>query len=358
MATGPGFPSGAPNTYVPPDVSGRLRIGFSRNAKSFHLPKYVQYTEMPNMTGYYLKMTSQEAARVVNTLDFVWPDGQPDRSDDSGTESFTFVPFATERKSYKFRLGDLSTKQAVWPIIEQHSQIKAAKCMTARTVRMLTTATTTTNWAASGDPDNLSANHYDTATSIAGGKFDVGTSTAPYLKIGLGYIADLVNQDTLGVVDSEPDKFHVVINPKEARLWAKSAEIHDYIKGSYWAQEEILKGNHPNGKYGLPSSIYGYNVIVENAVRVTSRKGVTRASGYCMPDGKVLVVSRTGGMEGIYGAPSFSTLSMFWYQDEMTVETRHDDWDKLTYGRVVENTQEVVTAPASGYLVTSSSAST
>ena len=38
---------------------------------------------------------------------------------------------------------------------------------------------------------------------------------------------------------------------------------------------------------------------------------------------------------------------MFWYQDEMTVETKHDQWDRLTYGRVVEDTFEAVTCPAS-----------
>jgi hypothetical protein len=354
MATGPGFPAGS-NTFVPPDISGRLRIGFSRNAKQFHLPKYVQYVETPASIAYYLKITSQDAARVINTQDFEWPDGQPDRSSDSGTESFNFLPFTTKRNSYKFRLGDKSVKQAVWPIVEQHSQNKAAQCMTNRTIRMLTTATTSGNWTQSADAANLSADHTATATSLAGGKFDVGASTTPYIKIGLGAIADLINQDTMGVVDSDPEKFFVIINPTEARRWASSPEIHDYIKGSYWAQAEIEKGQSPNGKYGLPSSIYGYRIIVENCVRTTSKKGAALARSYVMPTGSVLVCSRTGELEGIYGAPSFSTLTMFWWQDEMTVEAKRDEWDRLTYGRVVEDTYEAVTCTASGYLVTSSS---
>lgn len=351
MPTGPGYPQNN-NTFIPADISGRLRIGFSRNAKKFHLPKYVQYVECPNSTGYYLKITSQEAGRVINTTDFEWPDGAPDRSSDTGNESFNFVPFTTMRKSYKFRLGDKATKQAVWPIVEQHSQIKAAQCMTARTVRMLTTATTGANWLASTDTDNLTADHTATATALAGGKFDAGTSTTPYLKIGLGKIAELVNRDTLGVVDSSPESYFIVFNPNTAIAIAKSQEIHDYLKSSPAALEEIKTGQSPNGRYGLPSHLYGYNIVVENAVRVTNKKGVAKATSYAMPNDVVLATSRPGELEGIYGAPSFSTLTMFWWQDEMTIETKHEDWDRLTEGRVVEDTQEAITATASGYLVT------
>ncbi len=355
MPTGPGFPSGT-NTFVPPDISGRLRIGFSRNAKQFHLPKYVQYVETPASIAYYLKITSQDAARVINTQDFEWPDGQPDRSSDSGTESFNFVPFTTMRKSYKFRLGDKSVKQAVWPIVEQHSQNKAAQCMTARTIRMLATATNPANWQQSGDPNSLMHDHTNTATAISGGLLDAGSSTNPHLKTALGAIANLINMDTLGVVDSDPEKFFVIINPTTAAKIAASPEIHDYIKGSYFAQSEIEEGQSPNGKYGLPSSLYGYRIIVENCVRTTSRVGGALTRTYAMPDQTLLVASRVGEMEGIYAAPSFSTLSMFWWQDEMTVEAKRDEWDRLTYGRVVEDTYEAVTCTASGYLVTAATA--
>jgi hypothetical protein len=222
MATGPGFPQGN-NTYVPPDISGRLRIGFSRNAKDFQFPRYVQYVETPTRSAYYLKLTTQEAARVLNTTDFEWPDGAPDRMHEDGTESHNFVPFTTDRRSYKFRLGDMATKQAAWPILEQHSQIYAAKCMTNRSVRGLTVATTAANWNASNDTANLSANHTDTATNLGGGKFDVGTSTTPYLKIGLGKVEELINRDTLGVVNCEPERSFLVMNPNTARRSASRA---------------------------------------------------------------------------------------------------------------------------------------
>src|SRR3974390_327643 len=98
MATGPGFPA-ANNTYVPVDLSGKLRVGFSRQPAKFHFPRYWQYVESPKSNGYFLKITSQEAARVVNVQDFQWPDDAPDRTSDSGTESFNFIPFTTQRNS-------------------------------------------------------------------------------------------------------------------------------------------------------------------------------------------------------------------------------------------------------------------
>ena len=309
----------------------------------------------PKSTGYWLQLTAQEAARVVNVQDFAWPDGTPDVNTDEQTESFNFLPFLTQRYRYGFRIGQKAEQQAVWPIVEQHSQIKAAQCMTAKTVRMLSVATTASNWTAAGSSTNtanLSADHTGAASTISGGMWDKGTATEPWIKIGLGYIADLVNQDTLGVVDSDPERFHLIINPYTARKMAASAELHQFIANSFWAKEEIEKGAHPNGKYGLPSSVYGYGLCVENCVRVTSRKGANLTKSYVIPNGNGIVASRPGDLDGVYGAPSFSTLTMFWYKDEMTVETRSDSWNRLVEARVVEDAYEVVTCPASGYYLT------
>jgi len=355
--TGPGFPSST-NVFIPNlEASGRLIVGFSRNAKRFHLPKYCQYVKSDQTVGLYMKLSPQEAARVVTVQEYEWPDGQTRPVHADGLEQFNLLEFRTHRYDYGFNVGWLTRKQAMWPIVEQHAEIHAAKCMTARTVRILSVLTTAANWQTSADPD-LSANHTNTATALAGGQFDKGTSTVPYIKIALDKIAALVNLDTLGVV--EPDMLQVIINPNQARLWAESSEIHEYIKGSYWAKEELEQGLSPNNKYGLPSSVYGYPIIVENCVQVTSRKGAPLVKSLAMLDQTVLVVSRVGDIEGVYGGPSFSTATIFHYADdegsggEMSLETFDDPKNKLTEGHVVENTAEVLTSPLSGYLITSS----
>lgn len=351
MPTGPGFP-GFSNVFIPGtnrDVDGRLIVGFSRNAKRFALPNYVQMVKAPSSVGYYLKLTAQEAARVVNKQDFVWPDGRP-RPSNEGTESFNFIEFRTERYDYGFRIGQKTVDHASWPIVEQHAQIKAAQCMTNRTVRVWDVLTTASSWQTSSDPD-LATDHTATATSLGGGKWDVGTSTSPNIRSTINAVADIICKDTLGVVEGTPDQLVIVVNPTTARGMSKSPEIHDYLKGSPAAERVVLDGLTPNAKFGLPGSLYGYKVVVETAVRVSSRVGGTLSRTYVCPDDVALVLSVVGGLEGVYGAPSFSTVTCF-HTEEMTVERFDDPKNRLVEGHVVEDMAEVLTAPASGFYIT------
>lgn len=353
MPTGPGYASGT-NTWVPSfDASGRLISGYSRNPDKFQVMKYAQLVKSPKGVGFYLKLSPQEAARVVNGVDYTWPDGSIRPMHTDGLELFNFKEFRTERFDYGFTIGQKAADQADWPIVEQHSQIHAAKCMTNRTMRALAVLTTSTNWTVAGgtDPD-LSADHTATATALAGGTFGNGTSVDPFFKIALDKVAVQINLDTIGVV--EPAQLMVIMNPVTARTIAESAELHDYIKGSPAALDEIRSATSPNARYGpgLPSQVYGYDIIVENCVRVTSRKGGTLAKSFALADGVVIVVSRSGGLEGVYGAPSFSTLTMFYYQDEMSLERFDDPKNRLVEGHVVEDMAEVLTSPLSGYLIT------
>ena len=216
----------------------------------------------------------------------------------------------------------------------------------------MTVLLTTTNWATTEDPD-MGGNHFDTATALGGGLWTAGSSTNPIIKKTLDNVAVQINRDTLGVINGNPQELMLLINPTGARNMAESQEIHDYIKGSYWTQEELTQGLHPNNKYGLPSSIYGYPIIVENTIKVTSRKGATLVKAHALTDTNAVVVSRVGGIEGAYGAPSFSTMTIFWYRDEMTLERFDDPRNRLVEGHVVEDTDEILTAPASGFLITS-----
>lgn len=354
MATGPGFPS-AQNTFVPNlDASGRLIVSFSRNAKKFPIMEWAQLTETKRTLGYYLKLSAQEAARVVSSNDYYWNRGneRPQRND--GLEQFNLIPFTTRRSDYGFNIDDDTKDQAEWNIQEQHAQIHAQKAMTDRTIRALEVLTTASNWQTTADPD-IAADHTSTASALAGGYINAGTSTNPYLKIALDKIAVAINLDSLGIV--EPDKLMVVINPNTARLLAESQEIHDYLKGSPAALDEIKSGTSPNARYGpgLPSTIYGYKVIVDNTVKVTSRKGATLSKSFAFPDQTLAVVSRVGEMTGSYGGPSWSTLTLFWYKDELTLEEFDDRKNRRFEYHVVQDIVPVLTSPISGYLLTATS---
>lgn len=359
MATGPGTPQ-ANNVYIPNwEASGKLTVGFSRNINKFALPRYSQYVRTPKGNGYYLKFTNQESGRVLSQDKFTWPDGRP-APQPLDDESFTWVAFATQRYSYGYSSGHQALQMADFNLREVKRATKALKAMTARTMRAITTLTTAANWQTTADGD-LSVDHTDTATNVAGGKFDAGTSTAPYIMKGLNAIATKIALDTMGAVESDPDRFAVIINPNTAKAWAASAEIKDYLKGSPAAFAQVTGNLHPNARYGLPSHLYGFEIIIEGTVKVTSNKGATLARSFAFPDSKAVILTKPSQLEGVYGEGSFSTLTTFYYTDgagegvsgmDLAVEEFDDANNKLWTGRVLEQTAEVLTCPASGYYLT------
>jgi hypothetical protein len=147
------------------------------------------------------------------------------------------------------------------------------------------------------------------------------------------------------------------MNPDSASLLASSPEIHEYIKGSPAAIDEIRSGLSPNATYGngLPSTYYGWKLTVDNTVILPTRKGVNQAAGktWAFPYQTVAVVSRLGDLEGVWGGQAFTTLSMFWFKDEMTVESRSDAWDRRMQNRVMQQITPILTSPLSGWLITS-----
>ena len=66
----------------------------------------------------------------------------------------------------------------------------------------------------------------------------------------------------------------------------------------------------------------------------------------------MLFRSRPGDLVAPGSGPSFSTCMIFAYE-EMTVETLRDTRNRRVEGHVVDDFSVVVTAPATGFLLTS-----
>lgn len=337
-----GYP-GVNATYVPSfEQSGKLISGFSRNPKKFKLPNYCKLVPVKKNTGYFLRITAEEAARVINSnlSDFVWQDGHEAPMGNDNLESFEYIKFMTQRYAYAFNLGDMAVNQADWPIMPVQSQVTAQKAMTARTIGTLSVLTTGANWGSSTD----------TATNLGGGKWDVSSATNKYILKTFNAVWENVLKNTLGVV--EPDDLVCVINPHDARLMAESEEIRDFLKQSQYALPQVTYSDKKQtGNYGLPEHLYGVKLIVENAVRVTSKKGATKAVTYCLPNASALFLTKTEGVVGMEGIADFSTAQIF-IAEEMTVETLADVNNRRQVGRIVENFVSALVAPSSGYYVT------
>lgn len=342
------YPGGATNTYVPStEATNNMVVDFSRNPQSFPLNRYVQIVPVTKDVGYYTSFTVEEAGRVLqsNLSDRKWADGDDAPTDRGGTESFEFLPYGTQRYTWGFRIGQKATKMASWDILAQHARIKSQQAMTGRTQLVVTAATTTGNYPAA---------HTSAVSSITGvtGKWDLSTTARMDIMRSIHYALDTIQKSTLGGVNL--DDFKLVLSPGCARKIAVAQELADYIKGSPDALAYIRGKLGPNAQFGLPPTYAGVELVVENTVKVTSRKGATKAASYVLADTTPFICARPGALVAptdSQTAPTFSTHSLFMYE-EMTVEQKYDADNRVNKGRVVEDFAAKVTAAISGFLFT------
>jgi hypothetical protein len=104
-------------------------------------------------------------------------------------------------------------------------------------------------------------------------------------------------------------------------------------------------------QYGLPDKLYGYSVVVEDTVKVTSRRGASSATrDFVATAGRAYLLARPGSLVAPAGdGPNFSTICAFLYE-EMTVEEFRDAKNRRLEGHVVDDFGMVVTASASGFV--------
>ncbi len=98
-------------------------------------------------------------------------------------------------------------------------------------------------------------------------------------------------------------------------------------------------------------------MVIEDAGRVSERPNVagtaaTANRNYIKSGSSACLMSRQGGLDGVEGAPAFSTLQVYYWKYEMAVEERRDEWNKRHDGRVLDQFKEVLAAPRSGFLIT------
>lgn len=343
--TPPTTTPGQYNTFIPDlAATNGLVVDFSRDPKSFALSEWAQYVPVKKTEGRYVLMTVEMAGRILNTdlADFYWPDEGEAPTGYGNLESFSFESYVTKRYSIPFRMGELAAEQAAWDVLAHHGRYAAQRAMTLVTQAAVLAATTAGTYPAA----NTSA-----VSSISGvsGKWDVSTTARKDIKRSLDHAAEVIFKSTLGAV--RPEEIMLVVSPGCARKMAVSQEIVDMIKASPSAEKEITKTLSRANRFGLPETLYGYKVIIEDAVKVTSRKGATKTTSYVLGDTTPFMCSRVGGLEGLEGSPSFSTHQIFW-KEEMTVESKHDRDNRRHLGRVVNDFASKVVAPVSGFLFT------
>lgn len=352
MATIPVFP-GAQSVFVKTfDGSGRLTVDFSRNVRDFAINKYAQIQPVNKIAGYWRKSTIEEEGRILNTdlSDRMWADGAP-RPDFYGeTESSQFNQFLCKRYTWGVTLGALTIDQADWAIAEEYSVKKAQQAMTGRAQLGITALTTVASWTTNLSSHTIDVTTISDSSGTNSGKWSASTSARQDIKRSLNYAANQIILDTLAAINV--NDLMIVMSPNCARALAQTQEIVDHIKGSPDALAQI-RGELPgeNAIFGLPDKLYGFPLIVEKTVKVTSRKGATRLASYVMPDSTPVMVARPGSLVGLFGAPSFSTLGFFMHE-EMSTEVLQEPLNRRTVISLVENYDVQILSYESGFLFT------
>ncbi len=350
-----GYPSGT-NTYVPNHAASQsLIVGYSRSPNKFKVGQYAQYVRARNNVGLYMVWASRQAARIQTSTDreHSWSDGEAAPVGANNLEGWEWKQFNTQRYAYPFTMGEMAVEQATFPILAAMSGVCAQQAMTARTL-LSYTALSGASWG--NNTAAVVGGILPAANGWNNGSAGLSTSTytmpGPNIKVSLQYAAKIINIATIGVVD--PTMLTLVINPTTAMAMASSPEIQNYVSQSPFALAQ-LRGDVPNqnGVWGLPTMLYGYNVVVEDAVRVSTPKGRSPETiNYVLPDDEAYLLARDGELTGIEGSRSYSTVQIFFFNDEMTVFSKYDS-DNLRYmGRVVQNYQPLVVTTFSGFRFT------
>jgi hypothetical protein len=343
MPVGAAFQPGNSNTYIKDHAAtGYLITQYSRNPKDFPLARYAQYREVKKDSGYYLRMTAEQAGRLIGgSLDeFVWPDGADRPSHNDGLETIAWADYRTQRYDFSFRLGQKSVEQSGYDIKAVEAANHAQQAMTARTRQMHLALETNGNY---------DTGHRVDVTTISGvsGRWDLSTTARMDIKKSINFARDLILKDTLGVVKNKAD-LRLVMNPFTARKIGECQEMVDAIKHSTDALKH-WKGDLPDySEFGLPTLLYGIPIVVEDTVMVTSRRGASSPTrSYVCADNVVYLLSRPGGlMAKANSGPSFSSAMVFLYED-MTVETMNDPKNRRIDGHVVNDQFCGLVAPAS-----------
>jgi hypothetical protein len=105
-------------------------------------------------------------------------------------------------------------------------------------------------------------------------------------------------------------------------------------------------------------------VVVEDAVRVTTEKGVASDNHYILGDNDLWLVSRPGGIEGVEGAPAHSTMTIFlhvgedgkksvknWDGSYFGIEQYNDPENRLIRNHVTFDIDPVITATRSAFRI-------
>lgn len=318
-------------------ATGQIQVEYSRNPARFALPRIARIVPVTLEQGAYSIIENDQQVRVPDVKQYRWSKGQ--RRPRPMNLEFGWGTYSTLRHAYGFQIPRETVKQAKWDVVAVHARGAAQLAMTARTVAAMTTLTTSGNWVAS-------ESYFATATALGAGGYGTVGNIQKIIQAGV----KRVHLNTGGAIG--PGEMSLVMGPETAQAWSQQSELKDYVK-NYPLAYEWMRGSETFQIWGLPPMLWGCRVEVDDTVVVTTNKGASSITrGFALGANKLLFTSRQGPstQEVSPEVGNFSTFSIFAYED-LTIEARAQEWDRLEEGSVVDNSVGAVTATRSGLYI-------
>lgn len=343
---------------IVPQATG-YATSYIRKASDFKVNKYTQLIEAPGTTGLYYVIDRDTPARIVNDAEWaLWVDGGERPVTNENNLQYAMANFTTTRRNYATMLGNqaIDMNSRGWKIKEHHVGALAQQEVTNRTNRVVSMIEAASNWNANtADANALNGG----AGTWANASDDQSSANYNAILKSLQEAMRRIVLATRGRVQRKD--MLLLISPGLAMAMGNSAEIHSYLRHGPYSYPRLDDDDKEFTDYwGVPPMLYGLEVVIEDCVRVTDRPtpgggvlGTASANAvFVKSDTSAAIVSRVGGLDGLYGTPSFSTVQLFWYEYMAAVYSFADARNQRLELHLTSQFEEILVAPESGFLIT------
>lgn len=309
-------PAGNLNTFLPAVTAG-LIVDFSRDPSKYAVASLYKLSPVDRMIGRFPKIRPQELGRMLDADNRRWADGATRTITDFNKTQFDWVTYTTERYQEAIPYGYQGVDQADFDIIKAQANQMANRAMLFRAKLFYTLL---------GTSGTYISTHTDTATNWGGGAWDAATTANQYIKKSLFAMARRIELTTLGAV--KYTDLTLVVSPTVAMEMAASQEISEAFIQSQYAGGMITGKGAEFQNYGLPSNLYGMNVVVDPTAEVTTNINATgtATTAYVPSATEAYVIARPGELVNNAGiAGDFSSIHCFVYKNEEMLSEMIDD---------------------------------
>lgn len=349
-----------------PQPTGMI-VAFIRNPDTFPYLKYAQLIAAPDVNFSYTRLDPDTPTQLQDLNKYAWgfDDYRPTGKDFQLRAEV--IPAKIDRWDFPYTIGDQTRsswqKGQGFDPKALYDQVRSGHAALHRATRVVN-ALTSYAWPSSntGTPAGLlgsvGALYFDQSSGNETNPDGSPNPNFQIIKKTFQRVKRYLNLATNSVLTGE--ELVAVLPPRVAIAIAESGEMVNYLKQSPFAKE-LTEPNMVN--WNLPKTYAGFQLVVEDTPRsyinykadgtTVADVSVSTQKDYILTGSSMYFVSRPGGLDGVAGGRSYSTLQCWHHNGEARVEAFSEPKHTLTEGHVVLEDKVVVGAPVSGYALTS-----